>query len=101
MEYMYAAMLLHSAGKEITEGAVEGILSAAGIQPDVVRVKALVAALAEVNIGEALKTPVFAAAAAPAAPTATLSAEKKAEEKPEEEKEEESEDLQGLGALFG
>ncbi|RLI10149.1 50S ribosomal protein P1 [Candidatus Bathyarchaeota archaeon] len=100
MEYMYAAMLLHSAGKEITESAVENVLSAAGIKPDAVRVKALVAALAEVDIDEALKAPVFAAAAAPAAAPA---AEEKAEEKPEEEekKEEEEEDLQGLSALFG
>jgi len=97
---MYAAMLLHSAGKEITESAVENVLSAAGIKPDAVRVKALVAALAEVDIDEALKAPVFAAAAAPAAAPA---AEEKAEEKPEEEekKEEEEEDLQGLSALFG
>jgi large subunit ribosomal protein L12 len=101
MEYMYAAMLLHSTGKEITEGAVEGILSAAGVQPDAVRVKALVAALAEVDIDEALKAPVFAAAAAPAAPDAAPAAEEKAEEKPEEEEEAEAEDLQGLGALFG
>jgi len=93
-------MLLHSAGKEITESAVENVLSAAGIKPDAVRVKALVAALAEVDIDEALKAPVFAAAAAPAAAPA---AEEKAEEKPEEEekKEEEEEDLQGLSALFG
>jgi large subunit ribosomal protein L12 len=100
MEYMYAAMLLHSAGKQITEEAVTGILSAAGVQADGVRVKALVAALAEVNIDEALKAPVFAAAA-----PATAAAPPKAEEKPaaaapkKEEKKEE--DLQGLGALFG
>ena len=98
---MYAAMLLHSAGKEITESAVENVLSAAGIKPDAVRVKALVAALAEVDIDEALKAPVFAAAAAPA--VAPAAEEEKAEEKPEEEekKEEEEEDLQGLSALFG
>jgi len=101
LEYMYAAMLLHSAGKEITESAVENVLSAAGIKPDAVRVKALVAALAEVDIDEALKAPVFAAAAAPA--VAPAAEEEKAEEKPEEEekKEEEEEDLQGLSALFG
>ena len=96
---MYAAMLLHSADKEITEGAVENVLSAAGIQPDSVRVKALVAALTEVNIDEALKAPVFTAAAAAAAPVVEEEAEEK---KPEEEaKEEEEEDLQGLSALFG
>ena len=101
MEYMYAAMLLHSAGKEITDSTVENVLSAAGIQPDSVRVKALIAALAEVDIDEALKAPVFTAAAAPA--TAPVAEEEEtAEEKPEEEeKEEEEEDLEGLSALFG
>ncbi|OGD61479.1 50S ribosomal protein P1 [Candidatus Bathyarchaeota archaeon RBG_13_52_12] len=101
MEYMYAAMLLHSAKKPITEEAVTAILSAAGVQADGVRVKALVAALAEVNIDEALKAPVFAAAAAPAAaPAAEVKEEKKAAEKPKVEEKKE-EDLQGLGALFG
>jgi len=79
---------------------VENVLSAAGIQPDSVRVKALVAALTEVNIDEALKAPVFTAAAAPAA--APVVEEEAEEKKPEEEeKKEEEEDLQGLSALFG
>jgi large subunit ribosomal protein L12 len=99
MEYMYAAMLLHSAKKPITEEAVTAILNAAGVQPDGVRVKALVAALAEVNIDEALKVPVFAAAPA-AAPAAEVKEEKKAAAKPKVEEKKE-EDLQGLGALFG
>ncbi len=100
MEYIYAAMLLHNAGKEITESAVESVLNAAGIKPDSVRVKALVAALSEVDIDEALKAPVFTtAAAAPAA--APAAAEEQEEEKPEEEEKKEEEDLQGLSALFG
>ena len=99
MEYMYAAMLLHSAGKEISENSVESIISAAGITPDGVRVKALVAALAEVNIEEALKAPIFAAAAGPAA--APVAEEEPAEEEPKEEEKKEEEDLQGLSALFG
>ncbi|MBA7605531.1 hypothetical protein ES703_12664 [subsurface metagenome] len=99
MEYMYAAMLLHSSGKEITEGTVESILNAAGISPDNTRVKALVAALAEVDIEEALKAPVLTAAAA--APAAAAADEEEAEEPEEEEEEEKEEDLQGLSALFG
>jgi large subunit ribosomal protein L12 len=98
MEYMYAAMLLHSAKKPITEEAVTAILAAAGVAADGVRVKALVAALAEV-IDEALKAPVFAAAA-PAAAPAEVKEEKKAAAKPKVEEKKE-EDLQGLGALFG
>ncbi len=97
LEYMYAAMLLHSAGKDVEETSIGNILNAAGISPDAVRVKALVAALAEVDIDEALKAPVLTAAAAPAA-----AAPVQEEEQPkEEEKEEEEEDLQGLSALFG
>ena len=99
MEYMYAAMLMHSSGKEITEGTVENILNAAGISPDNTRVKALVAALAEVDIEEALKAPVLTAAAA--APAAAAAADEEAEEPEEEEEEEKEEDLQGLSALFG
>jgi large subunit ribosomal protein L12 len=96
---MYAAMLLHSAGKDVDETSVGNILNAAGISPDAVRVKALVAALAEVDIDEALKTPVLTAAAAPVVAAPAQKAE--AEEQPKEEKEEEEEDLQGLSALFG
>ncbi len=101
MEYMYAAMLLHSAGKEITEDGISNTLTAAGVKPDATRIKALVAALAEVDIEEALKAPVFTAGAAPAAPAPAAAEEAAEEEEPEEEKKEEEEDLQGLGALFG
>ncbi len=103
MQYMYAALLLHSAGREITESSLESVLSAAGIKPDPIRVKALVAALSEVKIDEAIKTPVFAAAAPYAPPPPSEPVAGKVEEKPkkEEKKEEEEEDLQGLSALFG
>jgi large subunit ribosomal protein L12 len=101
MEYMYAALLLHSAGKDITEDGLTTTLSAAGIEPDSSRVKALVAALSEVDIDEALKAPVFTAGAAPAAAPAAEEEEAPKEEEPEEEEPEEEEDLQGLGALFG
>jgi large subunit ribosomal protein L12 len=99
LEYMYAAMLLHSAGKDVEETSIGNILNAAGISPDAVRVKALVAALAEVDIDEALKAPVLTAAAVPAA-AAPAEAEVE-EQRKEEEKKEDEEDLQGLSALFG
>ena len=99
MEYMYAAMLLHSAGKEVSEDAVTNTLTAAGVSADSTRVKALCAALADVDIEEALKGPVFAAGAAPAA--APAAAEEAPVEEVKEEEPEEEEDLQGLGALFG
>ena len=45
MEYVYAAMLLHSAEKEIDDDAVSAVLKAAGVDVDAARVKALVASL--------------------------------------------------------
>jgi len=101
MEYMYAAMLLHSAGKEISEDAITNTLTAAGISADSSRVKALVAALVDVNIEEALKAPVFTAGAASAVAPAAVKEEAVPEEEEPEKEPEEEEDLQGLGALFG
>ena len=101
MEYMYAAMLLHSAGKAITEDAITNTLTAAGLQPDSIRVKALVAALSDVDIEEALKTPVFTAGATTTTAPATVEEEAAPEEEEQEEEQQEEEDLQGLGALFG
>ncbi|MEJ2242137.1 MAG: 50S ribosomal protein P1 [Candidatus Bathyarchaeota archaeon] len=103
MEYVYAAMLLHKAGKEINEKNVSEVLTAAGVNADAVRVKALVASIAEVDIEEAIKSAPTMMAAAPA-PAAAAPAE---EEKPAEEEEEEDqtkkeeEAMEGLGALFG
>jgi large subunit ribosomal protein L12 len=105
MEYVYAAMLLHKTGKEINEKNLAGVLNAAGVNADPVRVKALVASLAEVDIEEAIKAPpAFMAAPVPTATPPAASEEKPAEEKKkkeEEEKEKEEAALEGLGALFG
>jgi large subunit ribosomal protein L12 len=106
MENIYAAMLLHKAGKEINEQAVTAVLTAAGVTVDAVQVKALVASLSEVNIEEAIKAaptmmaaaPVAAAGAAESKPAAAPEDKKK---KAEEEKAKEEAALEGLGALFG
>ena len=100
MEYVYAAMLLHKAGKQVDEGAVKKVLESAGVKADDARVKALVAALEGVNIDEAIKTAAFAAPVA-AAPAAGGHEAKKKEEKHEEEKPSAEEAAAGLGALFG
>jgi large subunit ribosomal protein L12 len=105
MEYVYAAMLLHKAGKDINEENLTQVLSAAGINADPVRVKALVASLAEVKIDEAIKSAPMMMAAPAAAPVAAPAAEAKPKEekkeKKEEEKQKEEAALEGLGALFG
>ncbi|RLF08264.1 MAG: 50S ribosomal protein P1 [Thermoprotei archaeon] len=103
MEYVYASLILHHAGKPITEENIKKILESAGIQVDDVRVKALVATLKEVNIDEALKTAATmpATVAAPSAPQETPEKEEEEEKKKEEEKKEEEEVAEGLSALFG
>jgi len=107
MEYIYAAMLLHRAGKPIDEENLTRVLHAAGVNVDPIRVKALVAALSEVNIDEAIKSAsTFMPIAAPAAlapsagtPPAEEKPKKEEEKKVEEAREEEA--LEGLAALFG
>ena len=100
MEYVYAAMLLHSAEKEIDDDAVSAVLKAAGVDVDAARVKALVASLSGVDIAEAMATAVAApAAAAPAAAAASDDAAPAAAE--EEEEEDDGGGFEGLGSLFG
>ncbi len=107
MEYVYAALLLHQARKNITEEAIKAILQAAGIEVDEVRVKALCAALKEINIDEAIKGAMVPAIAPTAAPQPTAPAQTPAEEKKEEKKEEKEEAAseetiaEGLSSLFG
>ena len=102
MEYVYAAMLLHKAGKEINEKNVSEVLTAAGVTADAVRVKALVASIAEVDIEEAIKSAPAMMAAAPA-PVAVAPAakEENKEEEEEDQTKKEEEAMEGLGALFG
>ena len=99
MEYVYAALLLHSAGEKVTEAGVTKVLTAAGVKVEEPRIKALVAALSEIKIEDALK----AAQAIPvaAAPAAGAAEGKKEEKKPEDDKKKGEEALAGLGALFG
>jgi large subunit ribosomal protein L12 len=104
MEYVYAALLLHSAGKEVNEDGIKKIVTAAGVTPDEVRIKALVAALEGVDIGKVLSqaTAMPMAAAPAAAPAAAAAAGAPANEEKEEKKEEAEESgIEGLGALFG
>ncbi len=102
MEYIYAALLLHNAGKAITEETITAVLKAAGIEVNESRAKALVAALEGVDIEEAISKAAFAAPAAAAPAAAPAAAEAPAEEVVEEEEDTSEEDgMAGLGALFG
>ena len=104
MEYVYTAMLLHSAGTEVSAKSVEKVLKAAGVKADKSRAEALVASLEGVDIEEAMATAAVAApAASGAAPAVAASSEEAPAEEAEEEEEEVSEEdaVSGLGALFG
>ena len=114
MEYVYAALILNETGEEINEENVTGVLEAAGVDVEESRVKALVAALEDVDIEEAIET----AAAAPAAGAASGGSadaaaadeadddEDEADEAEEaadeaDDDEDEGDGGEGLGELFG
>ena len=96
MQYVYAAMLLHSGKQEVNEANVESVLKATKVDFDTTKVKAMVASLKNINIDDAIAKAAVAAVAAPAAAGAAPAAEEKKEEKKTEE-----EAAAGLGALFG
>ena len=100
MEMVYAALLLHSAGKKVDEEGVKKVLEAAGGKPEAARVKALVSSLDGVDIDDAIKQTAIAATAAPAAAPAEAKEEKK-EEKKEDEGKKQEEAAAGLSSLFG
>ncbi|MGM0449166.1 MAG: 50S ribosomal protein P1 [Methanobacteriota archaeon] len=112
MEYVYAALILNETGEEINEDNVTGVLEAAGVDVEESRVKALVAALEDVDIEEAIET----AAAAPAAGAAaggSADADESADEADADDDDEaeaadeadddedEGDGGEGLGELFG
>ncbi len=111
MEYVYAALLLHDSGKEITEDGIGAIMKAAGIEADTGKIKGLISALSDVNIDEAMSQAQPAYAPAPVAPQAPAEAPGapedgkagKKEEKKEEKEEKKSEEssMEGLASLFG
>ncbi|WP_435349649.1 50S ribosomal protein P1 [Haloarchaeobius sp. HRN-SO-5] len=114
MEYVYAALILNESGEEINEENITAVLESAGVDVEESRVKALVAALEDVDIDEA----VAEAAAVPAggAAAGAAAAEEGGEEEEEEvsgvpdttdddededEEEVSEEGAEGLGGLFG
>ncbi|WP_380677559.1 50S ribosomal protein P1 [Salinigranum sp. GCM10025319] len=116
MEYVYAALILHEADEEINEDNLTGVLEAAGVDVEESRVKALVAALEDVDIEEAVETAAAAPAAAGGAAGGSAGGsddgsddddeggdEAEESEAADEEEEDEDDDAggEGLGELFG
>lgn len=94
MEYIYAALLLHKLGQEVTEDNLKKVISATGATADESKVKVLVASLTGVNIDEQLANASIAAAPAAASGAAPAQEEKKKEEP-------KAEAAEGLASLFG
>jgi len=105
MEYVYAALLLHKLKKEVNEANISSVVKASGTEVNEAQVKSLVAALADVNIDDAVKAaPVaVAAAAAPAAdaPADAAGGEAKKEKAPKDDGKTEEAAMEGLSSLFG
>lgn len=104
MNYVYASLLLHSAGKKVDEEHLKKVVSATGEQPDEAKIKVLVAALEGVNIDEVISKAAMpvAVAAAPVAAASGGAAEKKEEGPSEAELEKKAEEAAGgLASLFG
>ena len=104
MEYVYAALLLHKLQKEVNEENVSSVIKASGTEVNQAQVKALIAALADVNIEEAIKAaPVaVAAAAAPAAEASAVGGDEKKEKKEKKaDGKSEEQAMEGLSSLFG
>ena len=95
MEYIYAALLLHKAGKPVDEDHLHKVIHATGATVNESKIKSIVASLKGVDIDAEIANAVVASAA----PASGSAASKPAEEKKEEKKAEES--AAGLSALFG
>ena len=96
MEYIYAALLLHKLGKEVSEEHIKKVVAATGEHADESKVKSLVASLKGVDIAKELESASLVAAAPAGGHAGAPQAEKK-----EEKKEEKAPAAEGLSALFG
>ncbi len=99
MEYIYAALLLDAAGKEINEENLNSVVKAAGASTDEARAKAIVSSLKGVDIKAVIKNAQNIQPAAATAPQASEAAAKKEEQHDEKKSEEEA--AGGLASLFG
>jgi large subunit ribosomal protein L12 len=117
MEYVYAALILNESDEEINEQNLTDVLDAAGVDVEESRAKALVAALEDVEIEEAIEqgtavpaggaggggagAPADGAEAGTEETEEAEEAEGEAEEAEDAGDDDEDADGEGLGALFG
>ena len=115
MEYVYAALILHETDEEINEDNLTGVLEAAGADVEESRVKALVAALEDVDVEEAIESAAAVPAGGSGGGAAAGGAAEEADADDGDDDEEEAEEAEaddaddddggdggeGLGELFG
>jgi len=101
MEYIYGALLLHSAGQKVNEADMKKVMTASGAKVDETKIKALVASLEGVNIDEAVKKAAVVAAPAAAPAAGAAPAKSEAKKSVEDQAKAEESAAEGLGALFG
>jgi len=99
MENIYAALLLHKAGKDVNEENLKKVVVAAGVEVEESQIKSLVASLKGVNIDKELESASLVATTPVGNASSESKEEKKEEAKPKEEKKEAA--AEGLSALFG
>jgi len=99
MEYVYAALLIDTAGKEINEKNLLEVIKSAGFSPDEAKAKAIVESLKDVNIKEILKSAENMQTVASPSKAEEPKAEQKQAAKAEEKSSEEA--TTGLAGLFG
>jgi large subunit ribosomal protein L12 len=101
MELVYAALTLSEAGKEINEDNLQDIVDAAGLDVEDSEIAALVAALEDVDIEEAMETAVAGGPApAPSGDSEEETEEEEEDEEDEEDEGDEDEAAEGLGNMF-
>ncbi|MDE1851265.1 MAG: 50S ribosomal protein P1 [Candidatus Micrarchaeota archaeon] len=101
MEYIYAALLLDAAGKEVDEKHLVEVVKAAGVTPDEAMAKSVASSLKGVNIKDVIKNAQTVQAAAPAAAAPAAGAAPAKKEEKEEKAVSEEEAAGGLASLFG
>ena len=99
--YLHAVLVLHGAGKEVSQAGIVAVVKASGAEADEARAKVLAEAVKGVNFEDLLKQSMMVAAAPAAAAPAAAGHEGKKEEKKEDEGKKEEQAAEGLASLFG
>jgi ribosomal protein L12E/L44/L45/RPP1/RPP2 len=99
--YLHAVLVLHGAGKEVSEAHIVAVVKAAGVKADHAKAKVLADAVKGVNFEDLLKQSTMMAAAPVAAAAPASGGAAKEEKKEEDTGKKEEQAAEGLASLFG